>query len=57
MEMWFLSMQAMQKILEKLRFYLKESIIDNPVRLYNKSSKTKIKILFIHRLSPDQGLH
>ena len=50
-------MQAMQKILANIRFYLKESIIDNTVRLYNKSSKTKIKILFIHRLSTDQGLH
>ena len=41
MEMWFLSMQTMQKILEKLRFYLKESIIDNPVRLQKFRNKNK----------------
>ena len=50
-------MQAMQKIRAKRRFYLKESIIDNQGRLDNKNSKTKIKTLFIHRLSPDKGLH
>ena len=41
-------MKAMQKIRAKLRFSLKESIIDNQGRLDNKNSK--IKILFIHRL-------
>ena len=50
-------MQVMQKIRAKLRFYVKESIIDNQGRLDNKNSKTKIKILLIHRLNPDIGLH
>ena len=37
--MSFLSMQAMQKNTCKLRFYLKESIIDNQGKLDNKNSK------------------
>ena len=42
----------MQKIRAKLRFYLRESIIENKGRLDLKfnNSKIKIKILFIHRL-------
>ena len=40
----------MQKICAKLRLCLKESIIDNQGKLDN----AKKKILFIHRLSPDQ---
>ena len=34
-------MQAMQKIRAKLKFYLKESIIDNQGRLDNKNLKIK----------------
>ena len=42
MEMWFQSMYAMQKIPANLRFYLKESIIDNQGRL-GKIQKFKRK--------------
>ena len=45
------------KIRAKLKFYLKESIIDKG-RFDNKNSNLKIKkILLIHRLSRDQVLH
>ena len=37
--MRFLSMSAMQKKRAKLRFYLKESIIENQGRFDNKNSK------------------
>ena len=36
--MGFLSTQVMQKIRAKLRFYLKESMIDNQGRLDGKNS-------------------
>ena len=43
--------------MQKIRTYLKESVIDYQDRLDNKNSKTKKKILSIHRLSPDQVLY